>query len=103
MLNGVIEADEVYLGGKEKNKHVHKRTKDVQGRSTKTKVMVVGLRERGGQLKARAFSGINPSNMREFSDQNVEHDSVLCTDEGLFYQSYGLSKMSSKSLDERVC
>ncbi len=41
-----------YIGGKEKNKHQHKKTQGTQGRSTKTKTPVVGMRSRGGMLVA---------------------------------------------------
>lgn len=85
LLKGVVEADEVYLGGREKNKHAHKQTKGTQERSTKTKIAVVGLHKRDGRIKAKAFSGITASNMQEFIDQNVGRGSVLCADETRFY------------------
>lgn len=56
VLRGIVEANQVYLGGKEKNEHDDKRTKGSQERETKTKVAVVGLRERGYHGTFRHFS-----------------------------------------------
>lgn len=42
---GSIELDEVYIGGKEKWKHMSKRTPNTQGRSTKTKTPIFGIME----------------------------------------------------------
>lgn len=45
-MSGIIECDEVYIGGKEKWKHKSMRTPHTQGRSTKTKTPVFGMMER---------------------------------------------------------
>ena len=45
-FEGVVECDEVYIGGKEKWKHKSMRTPHTQGRSTKTKNPVFGIMER---------------------------------------------------------
>ncbi len=41
-----IEMDETYVGGLSKNKHASKKTEGTQGRSTKTKSAVVGIKSR---------------------------------------------------------
>ena len=45
-FEGIVECDEVYIGGKEKWKHKSMRTPHVQGRSTLTKTPVFGMIER---------------------------------------------------------
>jgi len=42
-LYGLVECDEMYLGGRETNKHESKKTAKTQGRSTKTKTPIFGM------------------------------------------------------------
>ena len=52
-LNGQVECDEVYIGGKEKWKHQSVKTPGTQGRSTKTKTPVFGMMERTSIVNAK--------------------------------------------------
>src|SRR5665213_725015 len=52
-LTGTIEADETFIGGKEGNKHQHKRTEGTQGRNIQKKSAVAGVVQRGGKVKAK--------------------------------------------------
>ena len=57
-LDRLVEADETYVGGKNKNRHASKKVEGSQGRSHKDKTPVVGTVERGGKLNANKVEDV---------------------------------------------
>jgi len=80
-LEGVVESDETFIGGKNKNRHADKKVKYGQGRSYKDKTPVHGLLERGGQLRAFVVPNTKLEILEPLILEHVKWGSKLMTDE----------------------
>jgi transposase-like protein len=84
-LSGIVEADETYVGGIRPGK---------RGRGAAGKTPVVGLVERGGNIKATVTKDTKSSTVMPLIENSVEAGSTLMTDE---YNSYGVLKNSGQN------
>ena len=100
-FHGSIELDEVYIGGKEKWKHMSKRTPNTQGRSTKTKTPIFGIMEyatyidkHGVECKttythAFVVEATDGKTLLPIVEKYVERGSCVTTDELNSYSGLG--------------
>lgn len=87
LLSGIVEADETYIGGKNRNKHNDKKTKGGQGRSTKDKTPVFGMLERGGKVRAQKVRNTGSRSLQSLINENVKKGAHLMTDEWTAYNN----------------
>jgi transposase-like protein len=82
-LKGIVELDECFIGGKEANKHEHKKLR--AGRGPVGKTAVLGMRERDGRT---LLCPVNERTMQAITARihgNIELGTQLYTDDGIVF------------------
>ena len=77
-LENVVEADETYMGGKDKNRHKNKR---LAGTGTANKIPVFGMVERKGNVTAVPVIKADTGTLTDIIRKNLDKKAVLMTDD----------------------
>ncbi len=80
-LEGIVEVDETYVGGKNKGMHAHKRKQHTR---FSNKQIVLGMRERNGNVRAFHMEK-NDRSMAAPIHKHVEKGSIVMTDSAAVY------------------
>jgi transposase-like protein len=100
-LSGHVEADETFIGGKARNMHVGKRMRRITGTGGKDKVPVIGVLERGGQVRTAVVPNRKKKALQSEVRKHVEAGSALYTDFLLSYEGLA-GEYAHKVVDHAV-
>lgn len=89
-LQGTVEADEIYIGGKVRGR---------RGRGAANKVPVVTLVERNGEARSRAMKNVTDKTVREVLRENVRQDTTLMSDQYEVYTKPGSEFAKHETVD----
>jgi transposase-like protein len=86
-LGGIVEVDETYVGGEDKNRHIDKRS-GKRGRGAGGKTPVIGAVKRKGNVVARVVANVSREVIERFINATVSSKvSLLCTDSFAAYDN----------------
>ena len=84
-MSGEVEADETFIGGKARNMHVSVKERRITGTGGKDKVAVMGILERGGEVRTKVVADRKKQTLQSEIKQHVQAGSALYTDALLSY------------------
>jgi transposase-like protein len=77
---GEVEADETYIGGKSRNMHQSKRARAITNAPNRGKALVMGILERGGQIRTTMLPNLSRPLIHAEVRKNVKAGAALYTD-----------------------
>ncbi len=77
---GEIEVDETFIGGKARNMHITERKRRITGTGGKDKTMVMGILERGGEVRTVVVANRRKTALQSEVKRHVQAGAALYSD-----------------------
>lgn len=87
ILDGTIEIDEAYIGGKDGNKHANKKVYNSKGESLDIKTPVIGIVQREGKALLVPVNATTKKEVFSIISKNVQQGSNMVTDSFILYRN----------------
>lgn len=104
MLQGEVEVDETFIGGKARNMHKVDRVRKFGGKPSHpstNKAGVIGMVERGGKVRAQVIDDTKGRTLQSYVRDNVDPGSSVYTDALLAYTGLN-ADFDHRSVDHAV-
>lgn len=85
-LGGEVEVDETFIGGKSRNMHKGKRARVITGTGGKDKAVVMGMLERGGNVRAMVVENRRKKELQSNIREHIEAGAAIFSDELKSYE-----------------
>ena len=99
---GEVEVDETFIGGTARNMHHAKHYRRITATGTKDKTAVMGILERGGEVRTKVIPSRRKHVVQPEVLANVETGSKVYTDALLSYDGLGKQDFTHKVIDHAV-
>src|SRR5438270_7060398 len=84
-FSGTVEVDETYIGGKARNMHKSERKRKITGTGFAGKTTVLGMIERGGQVRAEIVPDTKKPTLQRRVRESIEPGAAVYTDANYAY------------------
>lgn len=88
-LDGTVEADETYVGGKARFMHKDVRQRKIQGTGAQDKTPVMGIKNRGGEVRAMVVPDTKKRTLHQAVRDHVSPGAAVYTDAAYAYVGLG--------------
>ncbi|MFT4246346.1 MAG: IS1595 family transposase [Micrococcaceae bacterium] len=78
LLSGIVEVDEAFIGGQDKNRHYGKK---LGGFGKVGKTNVLGFKQRNGKVKLQVVSDVSRSTLHKEIKKHVDYNATLMSDD----------------------
>lgn len=101
MMEDETQMDESFVGGKNKNRHKHKKVENSQGRSTKDKTAVLGMLS-SGMVITQVVQGTASEDLQPVILANVPKETTIISDEWTGYNGL-CAHYNHERIEHRAC